>query len=146
MSNVKQICLAVLMYTADYDERMPMRTNWAEAMVPYMKSETIFQCPSAKQGDIRQRTYAYNARLDRYEVGKVLSPAMTAMIFDTRAFGENPGGGAEIADARHRGGVNVGYVDGHAAWLSQNGVGQRVVWDPATSWPGVKTPADPGAP
>ncbi|RYX86348.1 DUF1559 domain-containing protein [bacterium] len=58
-SNLKQLGLAVIQYTQDYDEKFPINYNfvttsnpptmplgWADAMHPYIKSEQIFQCPS----------------------------------------------------------------------------------------------------
>ncbi len=65
-SNLKQIGLGLMQYTQDYDERLPFplvgansRTNggdvysgyaWQDAIFPYVKSEGIFNCPSARFG------------------------------------------------------------------------------------------------
>ncbi len=54
LSNVKQLSLGVLMYTQDYDERLPYcdcnayssGTNWAISTQPYVKNAQIFVCPS----------------------------------------------------------------------------------------------------
>ena len=53
MSNLKQIGLAVLQYTQDYDERMPGLSNtsvpptyWFNMIEPYTKSTQLFFCPS----------------------------------------------------------------------------------------------------
>jgi prepilin-type N-terminal cleavage/methylation domain-containing protein/prepilin-type processing-associated H-X9-DG protein len=64
-SNLKQIGLGLLQYVQDYDERMPFVYNgqntvngsdvdyegymWMDAIYPYVKSEGVFNCPSAKQ-------------------------------------------------------------------------------------------------
>ena len=51
LSNMKQMGLAVLMYSQDYDERFPqgMDTNWQNAwpstVQPYVKSLDLFRCP-----------------------------------------------------------------------------------------------------
>ena len=68
LSNMKQIGLAVMQYTQDYDERfVPQNIHtiagtfstsppysrprgWADALYPYTKSIQIFQCPSERQG------------------------------------------------------------------------------------------------
>jgi len=57
MSNLKQIGLAALMYTQDYDERFPMARlyfgtgapdlKWYDLLQPYAKSMQVFVCPSA---------------------------------------------------------------------------------------------------
>ena len=57
MSNLKQIGLAFLQYTADYDEAYPLTSysaggpsapnvSWTLGAAPYMKSTQIFRCPS----------------------------------------------------------------------------------------------------
>jgi prepilin-type N-terminal cleavage/methylation domain-containing protein/prepilin-type processing-associated H-X9-DG protein len=54
-SNLKQIGLGMTQYTQDYDERYPPiwsgpafpgRYHWMDSMMPYVKSEQIFDCPS----------------------------------------------------------------------------------------------------
>lgn len=53
-SNLKQIALACLQYVSDYDSYYPNKVEpsnqpsagWAGAILPYIKSEQIFQCPS----------------------------------------------------------------------------------------------------
>ena len=60
LSNVKQIALATLQYTQDYDEMVPRMYNWDTAwgspphpvfylqvIQPYCKNEQILKCPSA---------------------------------------------------------------------------------------------------
>jgi prepilin-type N-terminal cleavage/methylation domain-containing protein/prepilin-type processing-associated H-X9-DG protein len=54
-SNLKQIGLGLIQYTQDYDERVvpgddqgdPIRIHYAELMMPYLKSEQVFRCPTA---------------------------------------------------------------------------------------------------
>ncbi|MBI5830746.1 MAG: DUF1559 domain-containing protein [Armatimonadetes bacterium] len=51
-SNVKQIGLGLLQYTQDYDEALPQRgggsvPGWQAVIQPYLKSDQIFNCPSA---------------------------------------------------------------------------------------------------
>ena len=70
-SNLKQIGLAVMQYTQDYDEKYPLLTNnysnagmfrsgyfvnagfsetWADRLMPYAKSQQLFYCPSVSGG------------------------------------------------------------------------------------------------
>lgn len=61
MSNLKQIGLAVIQYTQDYDERLPASYDgtatyniynmWMGKLEPYMKSPQILFCPSDKALD-----------------------------------------------------------------------------------------------
>jgi len=60
LSNLRQIGLAVNQYTQDYDEGMPAHWfgggttgcgapgfyRWAEAILPYVRNESLFNCPS----------------------------------------------------------------------------------------------------
>jgi prepilin-type N-terminal cleavage/methylation domain-containing protein/prepilin-type processing-associated H-X9-DG protein len=54
-SNLKQIGLGLAQYTQDYDERLvpgddqgnTIRRHYAELLMPYLKSQQIFSCPSA---------------------------------------------------------------------------------------------------
>ena len=59
LSNMKQIGLALMQYTGDYDEMTPQRhsnipdpkwapndTTWRELIYPYVKSTGLFRCPS----------------------------------------------------------------------------------------------------
>jgi prepilin-type N-terminal cleavage/methylation domain-containing protein/prepilin-type processing-associated H-X9-DG protein len=53
-SNLKQISLAAQMYTQDYDERLvrsgysTSNLAWADVLVPYIKNQQIFDCPSSQ--------------------------------------------------------------------------------------------------
>jgi len=74
-SNLKQIGLGIIMYTQDYDERMPASSannsigngivppgdhsyNIVHYLDPYVKSTQIFVCPSATDGSAI--SYGYN--------------------------------------------------------------------------------------
>jgi prepilin-type N-terminal cleavage/methylation domain-containing protein/prepilin-type processing-associated H-X9-DG protein len=52
LSNTKQMALAILQYTQDYDETFPrdtldgQKTFWMDYVQPYCKSEAIWRCPS----------------------------------------------------------------------------------------------------
>lgn len=52
LSNFKQIGLAFLQYTQDYDEAYPLTSygatniSWTNSAQPYMKSTQVFRCPS----------------------------------------------------------------------------------------------------
>lgn len=128
MSNLRQLGLGTAMYTQDYDERMPLAASWADNLVPYIKNTELFRCRSDRSG--QARSYAYNARLNAYPIGKVASPIMTAMLFDARGGATNPSGGENDVAARHREGACIGFVDGHVRWLSADSVGSETVWDP----------------
>src|SRR5438034_9888832 len=51
-SNCKQIGLAIMQYTQDYDEVFPMAvrndwtSSWPVLVQPYVKNSALFRCPS----------------------------------------------------------------------------------------------------
>lgn len=52
VNNVKQISTGVMMYTQDYDEKLPilgisteLRGRWMWQIIPYVKNSQIFTCP-----------------------------------------------------------------------------------------------------
>jgi prepilin-type N-terminal cleavage/methylation domain-containing protein len=57
VSNMRQMGLAVQMYTQDYDERVPLAAtatatsflNWHDLATPYVKNIQIWICPSSRQ-------------------------------------------------------------------------------------------------
>ena len=51
-SNLKQIGLAIMQYTQEYDEKLPNydATPWQRAVYPYIKSADVFRCPSNPKG------------------------------------------------------------------------------------------------
>ena len=80
-SNLKQIGLGLMQYTQDYDERLPydsLEDNpktwwifWMDAIYPYVKSEQLFNCPSAP-GTMNKFTYSDNRQTNtvtRYYTG-----------------------------------------------------------------------------
>ncbi len=114
LSNIKQLCLAVHMYAQDHDEMLPGEL-WADEIFPYLNNRAIFTCPTRPDLPVG---YAFNDALLEAMLGEVPRPAETAMLFDSDAGGDSPIGGAETAppEGRHNGGINIGYVDGHAKW------------------------------
>jgi len=117
LSNTKQLALGVLQYSQDYDERFPAKwwyfihvppnqtassnyLTWAECILPYVKNDQVFQCPSRQftQAQMPYTTYpfAYNyngantvsasdataAGLDWCALGTVQMPANMVMLYD----------------------------------------------------------------
>ena len=104
-SNLKQIGLAMLQYSQDYDERMPPIAlaavsaslspyarpyGWADALQPYAKSTRIFQCPSEKNAPDLAATedatqpgftdYWFNTNLNVVSVRFIDAPTNTLLL------------------------------------------------------------------
>jgi prepilin-type N-terminal cleavage/methylation domain-containing protein/prepilin-type processing-associated H-X9-DG protein len=71
LSNSKQLMLAVMGYTDDYDEVLPTNTmdtgagiyTWRSMLMPYVKNTQIFMCPSNKIN----ATEAFHSKMDSGE-------------------------------------------------------------------------------
>jgi prepilin-type processing-associated H-X9-DG protein len=72
--NLKQIGFGFMQYIQDYNERMPLvmgDSGWASLLQPYLKSNSLFQCPSESSSTEIQTDpaltgysdYFYNAQL-----------------------------------------------------------------------------------
>jgi prepilin-type N-terminal cleavage/methylation domain-containing protein/prepilin-type processing-associated H-X9-DG protein len=142
LSNVKQIMTAALMYAGDHDERMPhagvfqWNSNlddpgaWYYRMIKYLDDENILRCPSASSAV----GYFASCRSSGYSLGEYRKPSRVCWISDgygvnygkaamfqmpTDVFDPSRGGCSQknaVPTDKHNGGVNIGYIDGHAKW------------------------------
>lgn len=186
LSNLKQVGLAFMQYSTDYDDCLPVATtwcNWADTnnnfqyyqkLMPYCKNEAIWACPSCSNqcqngsiphfgvnamiaaGRISNKfklNYGYMENIQnghRYPThpteplncdmqGSYRLSKMTAVatrVICAESYGlANSGGRIGFANvcaadcnvdrqidqnARHNGGSNVAFADGHVKWFSGN--------------------------
>jgi len=143
LSNVKQMCVAVLSYAQDYDEGLPTSYNpfvpttcdqWYETLQPYMKSTQIHRCPSVSAN--WATSYGWNCDYLGYGssssctyifMTEVAKPSETMVLADCGAGSQTlyrPGRGDAAINAenkkanRHNDGANLGLLDGHAKWYA----------------------------
>ena len=132
-SNLKQIGLAFLQYARDADAKAPpvanARGGWSQLLQPYLKSEAIFQCPSASGNKSGATNYFYNARLSSAPLKITLNSKAKAITI-LSGDGEddaNPDSNLSQFPAawqkdesspvwRHLDGANYLLVDGHVKW------------------------------
>ncbi len=150
LSNVKQMGLAVEMYTQDYDETLPvavdgladMSSFWSvmELVEPYTKNAQIRFCAadtahgavdfSAYPG-MGKYSYGWNKAVFAYRApgGPPPQPVVRygAIPYpaETTAFYDGSlliQGPARIVitDNRHNNGANAAFLDGHAKWYSES--------------------------
>lgn len=136
LSNVKQMAISQLMYSTDWDDRLPAAKEWQPATLPYIKKETVFHCPTLKLENPAAFGYAFNRVLEKREISKIAVPDLMVMLFETGETGENVSGGSDLQaqPGRHRrsGGVGsvFGFLDGHAKLiLDRDPPGN---WEPGT--------------
>ncbi|MBC8136929.1 MAG: DUF1559 domain-containing protein [Fibrella sp.] len=98
LSNVKQMGLACMQYSQDYDESVPNGVNWyypggngwAGQTYPYYKSAKVLGCPNDETFTEGHSSYAYNsnntaptgATVDGYSLAKYNAPAKTVLLFE----------------------------------------------------------------
>jgi len=117
-SNLKQLGLAFLMYSQDYDERLPSyrmansspgcQINWWNQIPPYVKNTQIFICPSTQ---FSYPSGGYGANLSHVSpcgscvaMGTIARPAQAFMLWDAAIDGcatGSPVDGVESGPAVH---------------------------------------------
>lgn len=142
-SNMKQIGLAIMQYTQDYDETYPRRyigietQSWRVVVNPYVKSIQVFQCPSNPYKNenamdvMFKKSYGINGHDDEGHMGgrvpfqawqstsiaQIVAPASTIAVSESLAdWTEMPGwmdGWWESLFCGHTGMGNFAFIDGH---------------------------------
>ena len=143
--NLKQIALAWKQYTGDYECAPTLRTNgafwgWSDALTPYGATTANLRCPARRVLAGTDPTlpdycdYWMNSRLAGRSLSQIALPARTL------SFGDGDGGTAQYAlshlpiewrnsetspAARHQGGANYAFVDGHVRWLKPQQISRQ---------------------
>ncbi|UCC69576.1 MAG: DUF4190 domain-containing protein [Armatimonadota bacterium] len=118
LSNVKNISVALQMYMADYDGRLPDADDWCGNLQEYLKNYDVLLCPAAKDLDC---AYAYSSDLSGADLASFYDPPTTIVIFESD-LGWNASGLPQDLlppEPRHLGGDNFGFLDGHARWIAR---------------------------
>jgi prepilin-type processing-associated H-X9-DG protein len=118
LSNVKQIALAAMMYTQDYDEVFPNTpVTFKSLVMPYIKSEGVFHCPLDAPGVV---AYRFNEKLAKKSLAVVEAPAETVMLYE---------GEKGKLNFRHDGKAVVGFADGHVKLVTPEEA-SKLRWTP----------------
>ena len=107
-SNLKQLALAVQMYSSDYDSTLPSANQWCDVLHHHVMNPSAYQCPSLPS---ERCGYAYNEEIGGRSKAFYDSPADVVVLFDATG-GWNLAGGWSLADKRHADRLNVAYLDG----------------------------------
>lgn len=106
LSNVRQLGMAVLMYAADHEERLPEAESWENDISEYLFNKEILTCPTTG------KHYVFNKKLSGVDLKDLDNPQATPMLWE-------PARGAEGLVGPHMGQFVVGYVDGHAKTVDE---------------------------
>jgi prepilin-type N-terminal cleavage/methylation domain-containing protein/prepilin-type processing-associated H-X9-DG protein len=152
MSNVKQLALGFMMYVQDYDGRFPQYANyvhpdgttesapWFQVIMPYVKSEQLFFCPSdtvhdaSKKMDVSNISYGYNYAFfsmgatdyppELFKGNQIAAIQFPANVFLLAETGANEKGyvvsfsdTTRLPNKMHLEGGIFAFADGHVKWL-----------------------------
>jgi len=119
LSNMKNLATAMQMWLMDHDDRFPTTERWVEELEPYVRNMDVLKCPDDESG--ARSSYALNKAVIGKTMADVEDASRLVVFYETAHPGENPVGGPEdiVSPARHDGGSNFGYADGHAMWVSE---------------------------
>lgn len=125
VSNMKQMGLAMRMYSDDHTNQLPAAMAWSDSVSNYVGSTNIFHCPADFHPGC---SYAFNQKLDRQDL-KQINPG-TVLLFESTA-GWNASGGPEIMDSHRHGrdGCNVVLADG-SVQMVRGAQLAKLRWDP----------------
>ncbi len=101
-SNLKQLGVALMMYTQDYDECYPLAKNapsLKDQLMPYVKNEAVFVQPGSEE------PYQPNPALAGKSMAQLREPARTPAVFE--------------ASAAEDGTRAVAFADGHASRIPE---------------------------
>ncbi|MHB8997570.1 MAG: prepilin-type N-terminal cleavage/methylation domain-containing protein [Armatimonadota bacterium] len=112
LSNVKQLCLAVMQYAQDYDEKLnscyagqdasATYRRWYYAgptnpgmLFPYIKNSQVFDCPSGKGNYGANRALMGDGNQNGKSLTIVAKPSETIILGDTLPVGGDPNTGGD---------------------------------------------------
>lgn len=128
LRNAKDLALVVIMYGADYDDRLPPGSVWATATEKHLPRGTP-KNPQCEEGDAEA---PYDYGLNKHLAGKsfidVDEPAITVIVFEMQSQTPNPVGDQESLSARPSpGGWSIAFADGHSRYTNSYSLG-KVLW------------------
>ncbi len=115
-SNAKQVSIAVLQYTQDFDEKMPIEGNWCEAIYPYTRNDENLVCPALRKS---KSGYAMNRNTQGAPTADLALGS--ALLFEYSGGWNGWGVPSQDLAYRHKGSAWYVANDGHAAMVSSGG-------------------------
>ncbi len=158
-SNLKQLGLASLAYSHDYDGKYPGTyyigvpwtgtwMYWYLVVTPYVKNQQIFYCPSKSNATAPDQSYGvpswYYSVSDSdlgntpYGIaGTVMIMEATWGVFDGNIFFASYKSSADgrIRDD-HNDGANFAFADGHVKWQRVKSIMRYQAWPNPPAWTG----------
>ena len=128
ISKTKQAALGMIMYAADWDERLPMTNDWEDKLVKYLKTKDIAEL-TVPPGKPPHRL-AFNTGVSRSDTSTMDNAADTVLFFETDSTRKHSVGGpglvAEFPGAQQS---VIGFVDGHVMFKGSAAIA-GLIWKP----------------
>lgn len=150
-NNLRQIGLAIAMYTDEHDFKFPPYSDssgrWYNIIQSYLTDDNIWKCPDYKYYDASTpgtQSYGYNSYLTNKDITAVKSTSKCMLVTDSGPPSSmNPGDGMGLyiiskvstmtyPGDRHSGGTNIVFVDGHVIWYKQSSI--PIIGDESDLW------------
>lgn len=119
LSNGRQLSLAIMMYSQDYDEHLPLAKNWYDASYAYYKNR--LRCP--RLSDPKGIGYAMDERLSGRSLDKIGAPHdESPLLYESRNILANAHDPLNSFVGRHDHQMGwIGFVDGHVKMETEGG-------------------------
>ncbi len=128
--NLHFLATDVLEYEQDWDEKLPIASQWGTGVAPYLKDSSLtfrypaaktihlFRDPSAPAGV--KYSYAFNKNLSSRLFSAIRVPSKTVLLFDStkNALNATDTGQSVPHPGRHGGGSLYAFQDGHVRWIA----------------------------
>jgi prepilin-type processing-associated H-X9-DG protein len=119
LSHVKQCMIAQLIYSDDYNGRLPPCTSWMDATQEYIKNDSIYHCPLIKDAKKDEYGYAMNVAVSSVKTTAYSKPDQVPVLFDSVLLARNACSGFYGFPEFEKRGTSVGFADGHVKVLSK---------------------------
>jgi prepilin-type processing-associated H-X9-DG protein len=124
VNNLKQLGIAVRIYSGDNKDQYPPAANWCDAIFTNVGSSNVFRCP----GDLQQTCgYSFNSKLSGLKENEI-NPK-TVLFFESDSGWNSSGGPEQMHSNRHGTRTVVCFADGSVMQLSPSSL-NTLRWDP----------------
>jgi prepilin-type processing-associated H-X9-DG protein len=134
---LKQVGLALESYAIQHGG-FPQASNWSDSLLPYFTHRDVLKCPSTPKRPPGDCHYAYNRKLSALPYsapGLAVSGATAELVAVVDGLPGWNRSAYKSADARHYGGANVLFLDGHLKWVREEEI-PKLRWDVPHAVPG----------
>jgi hypothetical protein len=116
MGNMKQLGLALSMYTQDYDDHLPRAAEWMDATALYLNSLRPYRCPQLHSSKPEDFGYAFNSLFTGKATGGIKDKANALLLSDSSDlwWNANSPGRTRVANPPRDNGSDIfAFADGH---------------------------------